>query len=72
LTDTIPSHDIAVEIYREYVYEGGKTYRIDEPSTLYIVGGGHRVVDAAGVTHRPERGFVAIRWVQHDGKPFIF
>lgn len=63
--------EIGVELYREYVYPDGLTYRITNPKTLYIVGGSHRVVDADGVTHRPERGYLGIRWVQRDKEPFV-
>ena len=65
--------DISVEAYREYVYSNGGVFKIATPATLYIMpNGSHRVVDQAGVTHRPERGYVGIRWVQVDGKPFEF
>lgn len=63
---------IANESFREYVYPEGSVYRIDQPVDLYIVNGSHRVVDERGITHRPERGYVGIRWVQIDGRPFDF
>lgn len=62
--------DISSEAYRVYTYAGGKRFRIDEPNTLYLLAdGGHRVVDSVGVTHRPERGYVAISWKPLAGQP---
>lgn len=44
--------DISTEDWREYVYKDN-SYRIEKPIKLYIREGGtgHRVLDAAGVTH---------------------
>jgi hypothetical protein len=62
--------DITSEHYRTYTYADGRRFRIDNPKTLYILAnGGHRVVDKAGVTHRPERGYVGISWMPKDGEP---
>jgi len=64
--------DISSEEYRIYTYAGGETYRIDFPVVLFIIedgGPSHRVVDKNGVTHRPERGWVAISWKPNDGEP---
>ena len=55
--------DISVEIYRTYVYSDGSEYTIDKPRTLHLTGSnGHRVVDADGVAHLPQKGWLAIRW----------
>ena len=66
-------HTISSEQWREYVYSGGHMYHIPRPKTLYVKnekeegeGPSHRVVDHLGVTHRPERGWVAIRWRAPD------
>lgn len=57
---------INTEEWREYQYKDGSTYRIEKPQTLWWKrdenGPSHRVLDDAGVTHCPERGWVAIRW----------
>lgn len=49
--------DISSEEYRVYTYANGDTYRIDVPTELHVLsddkGTSHRVIDAAGVTHRP-------------------
>jgi hypothetical protein len=62
--------DLTSERYRNYTYPDGVTFRITAPVALYITAdGSHRVVDAAGVTHRPTRGFVGISWKPKDGQP---
>lgn len=65
--------DITSEAFRIYTYADGSTFRIDQPAELNIIederGVTHRVIDKAGVTHRPERGFVGISWKPVDGGP---
>lgn len=66
--------DITSEEFRVYTYPDGSTFRIDNPATLYLLfddkgGVSHRVVDADGVTHRPERGYVGISWAAKEGQP---
>lgn len=64
--------DISSEQFRIYTYGDGSTFRIDNPKMLFVEGGSfssHRVIDADGVTHRPERGFVGISWKPRDGEP---
>lgn len=65
--------DISSEQYREYHYADGGLYRIDTPVSLYVFEGKsgwtQRVVDAAGVTHRPTPGWLAISWKPKDGTP---
>ena len=61
--------DISTEQYREYVYPDG-IYKIVTPVELHITEKGtHRIVDAAGVTHRPSPGYLAIRWLPNSGAP---
>lgn len=72
MSENHTSHEISNEVFREYVYPDGSVFRIERPTHLFILNGSHRVVDAAGVTHRPERGYLGIRWQQNDGKPFAF
>jgi hypothetical protein len=72
MTDTVTAPkalDVSSEAYRIYTYSDGGQFRIDCPVELFIVGGSHRVVDADGVTHRPERGFVGISWKPFAGAP---
>lgn len=62
--------DITSEEYRTYTYADGQKFRINQPVTLYLLnGGGHRIVDKSGVTHRPERGYLGISWKPKDGQP---
>ena len=66
--------DITTEQFRVYTYANGSTFRIDSPATLHVLiddkgGASHRVIDADGVTHRPERGWVGISWAAKDGAP---
>lgn len=62
--------DVQEEVYREYTYADGEKFRINFPQYVYVLAdGGHRIVDADGVTHRPERGFVGISWKPKNGAP---
>lgn len=65
--------DISSEQHRVYTYGDGKQFRIDAPVELHVLtddrGTSHRVIDADGVTHRPERGWVGISWQPKDGAP---
>jgi hypothetical protein len=65
--------DISSEEYRIYTYADGSTYRIDRPLKLFVIEGeqrdSHRVVDEAGVTHRPTLGYVGISWKPRVGAP---
>lgn len=61
---------ISSEEYRVYAYAGGATFTIVAPVTLHVLpSGSHRVIDAAGVTHRPERGWLGISWKPKPGEP---
>lgn len=65
----LKTQDIRTEIWREYVYEDGKVYRIDKPLWLMTRDGGtgHRVVDEKGVTHWcPVNVWHCIRWYAPD------
>lgn len=65
--------DISTETSRIYTYPNGSTFTIAEPAALHVLtderGTTHRVIDKAGVTHRPERGWVGISWKPRDGEP---
>lgn len=62
--------DISTETARIYVYADGWEYTITAPVKLFVTeSGSHRVVDATGWTHRPEPGWLAIKWQPHDGAP---
>lgn len=65
--------DIKSEAFRLYTYRDGSTFRIEQPAELHVItdenGTSHRVIDKAGVTHRPERAWVGISWQPRDGEP---
>ncbi len=65
--------DISSEEFRIYTYADGSTYRIDRPVTLFVIpsekADSHRVIDEAGVTHRPTLGYLGISWKPRDGEP---
>jgi hypothetical protein len=65
--------DITSEESRIYTYPNGDTFTITRPESLHVLsdekGVSHRVIDKAGVTHRPERGWIAISWKPREGQP---
>lgn len=64
--------DISNEVERTYVYTTGAV-TIKNPSKLFITeSGSHRVVGKDGYCCRPEPGYLAINWIQSNGKSFDF
>lgn len=61
--------DISSEEWREYKTPFG-TYRIENPVQLATTENGHRVLDAAGVSHYVDirQGFF-LSWKAKEGKP---
>jgi hypothetical protein len=64
--------DITTEKWREYDF-GGRTYRIDNPQTLFIRNGGttHRVLTEDGVVHcvpAPGQNGCVLRWQNRNKK----
>lgn len=54
--------DISTEDFREYVYPD-MTIRIDNPTELNVAkSGGHRVLDAEGISHYIPTGWRHLRW----------
>jgi hypothetical protein len=69
-------HDLTAEQWREYDF-GGRVYRIEKPSALYLRDGGstHRVVDGAGVVHcvpAPGLNGCVLRWFSDPANPVQF
>jgi len=63
-------HDLTSELWREYDF-GGRVYRIDEPTRLFMRPGGstHRVLDKDGVIHCvpvPGNSGCVLRWRSKD------
>ena len=62
--------DITSEEVRTYVYEDGREYSIANPQKVFVTEtGSHRVIDADGWTHRPELGWIALKWKPRHGQP---
>lgn len=65
--------DISSEQFREYSFVGPQglvTLRIENPTHLSVSeSGGHRVFDAAGVSHYIPKGWVHLGWMAKSGEP---
>lgn len=60
--------DVSAEEYREYLFPTGVSVRIDAPLKLNVsASGGHRVFDAAGVSHYVPAGWIHLRWKAKAG-----
>lgn len=66
--------DITSEEWREYIFptpEGRFVKRrIDNPTHLSVSeSGGHRLLDAAGVSHYIPKGWIELAWKAKEGQP---
>jgi len=61
--------DISSEEYREYKFDAEKLIRIENPLKLKVSGGGHRVLDAQGISHYIPKGWFHLRWKARPGHP---
>jgi hypothetical protein len=64
--------DLSSEEYREYIYEGGETFRIELPTAINIAassmgGHSHRIKTAAGEGIYVAPGWIAIKWKPKAG-----
>ena len=67
---TIEFADISSEAWREYQFPGGEKIRIEEPLKLNVSdSGGHRIFDAAGLSHYIAPKWYALTWQAKDGQP---
>lgn len=71
MKEDLVENSLAVELWREYDFEG-RVYRINEPVSLTYRKGGstHRIVDKDGVCHcLPGPGYrgCVLRWKNRDG-----
>ena len=65
-------NDISSEEWREYEFEENKKVRIENPLGINVSkSGGHRVIDAGGITHYVPKGWFHISWKPKDGKPHL-
>lgn len=61
--------DISTEEYREYVF-ADLIVRIEAPKKLHVsASGGHRIIDAGGVSHYVPTGWRHLSWQVKDGAP---
>ncbi len=72
ISSELKESSLATEAYREYDF-GGRTYRINDPKSLFIRVGGttHRVVDKDGVVHcvpAPGNNGCVLRWKNKNTK----
>jgi len=62
--------DISSEEFREYTFPTGLKVRIDAPTDLAVsASGGHRILDAAGMSHYVPPQWVHLTWKAKPGQP---
>ena len=61
--------DVTSERYREYVFLGKGTIKIEEPVAVAVSRSGHRVLDTAGISHFIPSSWDAIHWEAKEGQP---
>jgi hypothetical protein len=69
-TSNLEFSDISSEAWREYRFADGQVVRIDEPLKLNVSESkGHRIFDAAGISHYIPPGWIHLRWEAKAGQP---
>ena len=64
-------NDISSEDWREYDF-GSQAVRIVKPLALNVSkAGGHRVIDAEGVSHYVPKGWIHLSWKSKEGQPHL-
>lgn len=62
--------DISTEAWREYRFADGQVVRIEQPLKLNVSESkGHRIFDAAGISHYIPPGWIHLRWEAKAGQP---
>lgn len=61
--------DISSEDYRSYTFPGGEVVTISKPLKLSVSAGGHRLFDAAGISHYVPKGWIHLKWKAVEGQP---
>ena len=62
--------DVSSEMFRCYTFPAGDVVRIDAPQRLHVsASGGHRIFDAAGVSHYVPAGWIHLKWEARTGAP---
>lgn len=68
---TLKLNDISSEKWREYRFSD-HTVSIQNPLGLNVSGsGGHRVIDAQGISHYVPTGWRELAWEAKDGEPHL-
>src|SRR5208282_207262 len=56
--------DISNELEREYIFDDDLSVTIEEPILLHIsASGGNRIIDATGISHYVQPGWVHLRYI---------
>ena len=64
--------DISSELFRQYEFPDGYIVRIESPTLLYVSkSGGHRLVDASGISHYVPCGWRHLWWKSKEGQPYF-
>jgi len=58
--------DISSEIYRIYIFDSQKTFKIDKPVWLAISKTGHRILNEEGLCYYIPFGWIALQWQSYD------
>lgn len=62
--------DISSEAWREYLFTGGQTVRIEHPLKLHVSeNNGHRIFDSLGISHYIPPTWIHLRWQAEKGQP---
>jgi hypothetical protein len=61
--------DVTSEEYREYVFIGLGTIKIDSPVAVAVSKSCHRVLDSAGISHFVPAEWQMINWKAKEGQP---
>ena len=66
----LPFHSLESEQFRVYEFPGDSCVFIEEPIALHVSGsGGHRVLDAEGISHYIPKGWIHLSWKVKEGQP---
>lgn len=60
--------DVSSEEYRTYVF-ADKEIKIEGPLQLSVNPGGHRLLDADGISHYIPKGWIHLYWKAKPGRP---
>lgn len=61
--------DISTEEYRVYHFPQLESIRINNPTHLHVsASGGHRILDADGVSHYIPSGWLHLKWKAKEGE----